>query len=69
MVTAGRSIIAAEGPKGLLTGFAPTAVGYLFQGGAKFVGYEFFVSSRSLYPKRRAARDGGAVRKENFDLR
>ena len=44
MVTAGRSIIAAEGPKGLLTGFGPTAVGYLFQGGAKFAGYEFFVS-------------------------
>lgn len=50
MVTAGRSIIAAEGPKGLLTGFAPTAVGYLFQGGAKFVGYEFFVSPANLAP-------------------
>ncbi|GJJ06855.1 hypothetical protein Clacol_001051 [Clathrus columnatus] len=42
MLSAGRSIIASEGPKGLLTGFGPTAVGYLVQGGAKFSGYEFF---------------------------
>lgn len=42
MYTAGRKIIAAEGPGGLLTGFAPTAVGYLVQGGAKFAGYEFW---------------------------
>ncbi|KAK4686569.1 hypothetical protein P7C73_g3556, partial [Tremellales sp. Uapishka_1] len=42
LLTAGRSIVAAEGPKGLLTGFAPTAVGYLLQGGAKFAGYEYF---------------------------
>jgi hypothetical protein len=42
MLTAGRKIIAAEGPKGLLTGFGPTAVGYLVQGGAKFAGYEFW---------------------------
>lgn len=40
MLVAGRKIIAAEGPKGLLTGFGPTAVGYFFQGGAKFAGYE-----------------------------
>lgn len=40
LVTAGRSIVAAEGTRGLLTGFGPTAVGYLFQGGAKFAGYE-----------------------------
>ncbi|CAD6585537.1 MAG: hypothetical protein TREMPRED_004170 [Tremellales sp. Tagirdzhanova-0007] len=40
LLTAGRSIVAAEGTGGLLTGFAPTAVGYLFQGGAKFAGYE-----------------------------
>lgn len=26
----------------LLTGFGPTAVGYLVQGGAKFAGYEFW---------------------------
>jgi solute carrier family 25 phosphate transporter 3 len=42
MLTAGRSIVAAEGPAALLTGFGPTAVGYLVQGGLKFVGYEFF---------------------------
>jgi len=42
LLTAGRSIIAAEGTAGLLTGFGPTAVGYFFQGGAKFAGYEFF---------------------------
>lgn len=30
----GRNIIAKEGPGGLLTGFGPTAVGYLIQGGA-----------------------------------
>lgn len=40
LLTAGRSIIAAEGAGGLLTGFGPTAVGYFFQGGAKFAGYE-----------------------------
>lgn len=40
MFAAGRKIIAAEGPRGLLTGFGPTAVGYLVQGGAKFSGYE-----------------------------
>ncbi|TFK40843.1 mitochondrial carrier domain-containing protein [Crucibulum laeve] len=37
-----RSIIANEGPRALLTGFGPTAVGYLAQGGAKFAGYEFW---------------------------
>ncbi|OCF35447.1 solute carrier family 25 (mitochondrial phosphate transporter), member 3 [Kwoniella heveanensis CBS 569] len=40
LLSGGRSIVAAEGPKGLLTGFGPTAVGYFFQGGAKFAGYE-----------------------------
>lgn len=40
LLSAGRKIIAAEGPKGLMTGFGPTAVGYLVQGGAKFAGYE-----------------------------
>ena len=43
-LTAGRSIVAAEGTAGLLTGFGPTAVGYFFQGGAKFAGYEASVS-------------------------
>lgn len=42
MVTAGRKIVAAEGARGLMTGFGPTAVGYLVQGGAKFMGYEFW---------------------------
>ncbi|KAJ7927973.1 mitochondrial carrier domain-containing protein [Mycena leptocephala] len=37
-----RLTIAKEGPAALLTGFGPTAVGYLAQGGAKFAGYEFW---------------------------
>ncbi|KAI0345996.1 mitochondrial carrier [Trametopsis cervina] len=37
-----RYVISSEGPKALLTGFGPTAVGYLVQGGAKFAGYEFW---------------------------
>lgn len=37
-----KQIIAAEGPKGLLTGLGPTAVGYFVQGGFKFGGVEFF---------------------------
>lgn len=41
-VSGTRSIIAAEGARGLLTGFGPTAVGYLAQGGAKFAGYEYW---------------------------
>ncbi|KAJ9103179.1 hypothetical protein QFC21_002601 [Naganishia friedmannii] len=42
LLSAGRKIVAAEGPRGLLTGFAPTSYGYLLQGGAKFAGYEFW---------------------------
>ena len=42
MLKAGRTIVAKEGASALLTGFGPTAVGYLVQGGAKFSGYEFF---------------------------
>ncbi|KAG6043826.1 hypothetical protein E4U39_004109 [Claviceps sp. Clav50 group G5] len=42
MVQAARSIVAKEGTGALLTGFGPTAVGYLVQGGAKFAGYEYF---------------------------
>lgn len=42
MVRAARTIVAKEGTSALLTGFGPTAVGYLVQGGAKFAGYEFF---------------------------
>ncbi|KAI1485894.1 mitochondrial phosphate carrier protein [Biscogniauxia mediterranea] len=42
MVRAARQIVAKEGASALLTGFGPTAVGYLVQGGSKFAGYEFF---------------------------
>lgn len=42
MLRAGRTIVAKEGASALLTGFGPTAVGYLVQGGGKFAGYEFF---------------------------
>lgn len=42
MLRAARTIIAGEGAGALLTGFGPTAVGYLVQGGGKFMGYEFF---------------------------
>ena len=42
LLSAGRKIVAAEGPFGLLTGFGPTAVGYFVQGGAKFAGYELW---------------------------
>ncbi|CAK7230427.1 mitochondrial phosphate carrier protein [Sporothrix bragantina] len=42
MVSAARRIVAGEGAAALLTGFGPTAVGYLVQGGGKFAGYEFF---------------------------
>ncbi|ORY56641.1 mitochondrial carrier domain-containing protein [Pseudomassariella vexata] len=42
MFRAARQIIAGEGAGALLTGFGPTAVGYLVQGGGKFTGYEFF---------------------------
>lgn len=42
MIRAGRTIVANEGAAALLTGFGPTAVGYLVQGGGKFAGYEFF---------------------------
>ncbi|KAG1906681.1 mitochondrial carrier domain-containing protein [Suillus fuscotomentosus] len=42
MLTGTRYVIATEGPRALLTGFGPTAVGYLIQGGAKFAGYEYW---------------------------
>ncbi|KAG8889616.1 hypothetical protein FRC00_014465, partial [Tulasnella sp. 408] len=42
LLQGGRKIVAAEGPRGLLTGFGPTAVGYFVQGGGKFAGYEFW---------------------------
>ncbi|KAF9524298.1 mitochondrial carrier [Crepidotus variabilis] len=37
-----KHVVRAEGTRGLLTGFGPTAVGYLAQGGAKFAGYELW---------------------------
>lgn len=37
-----KHIVTSEGPRGLLTGFGPTAVGYMVQGGLKFAGFEFF---------------------------
>lgn len=39
ILTGTRQVIATDGARGLLTGFGPTAVGYLVQGGAKFAGY------------------------------
>ncbi|EIW81046.1 mitochondrial carrier [Coniophora puteana RWD-64-598 SS2] len=42
MLAGTRQVISKEGPKALLTGFGPTAVGYLVQGGAKFAGYEYW---------------------------
>ncbi|GLB38387.1 putative mitochondrial carrier (TC 2.A.29) family protein [Lyophyllum shimeji] len=41
-VSGTRQLVAKEGSRALLTGFGPTAVGYLAQGGAKFAGYEFW---------------------------
>ncbi|KZP31498.1 mitochondrial carrier [Athelia psychrophila] len=41
-VSGTRRVIATEGATALLTGFGPTAVGYLIQGGAKFAGYEYW---------------------------
>ncbi|KIJ17738.1 hypothetical protein PAXINDRAFT_175533 [Paxillus involutus ATCC 200175] len=42
LISGTRYIVANEGPKALLTGFGPTAVGYFVQGGAKFAGYEYW---------------------------
>ncbi|KZP31499.1 mitochondrial carrier [Athelia psychrophila] len=42
IVSGTRHIIGTEGAAALLTGFGPTAVGYLIQGGAKFAGYEYW---------------------------
>ncbi|KAI0802090.1 mitochondrial carrier [Irpex lacteus] len=42
LLTGARYVVKNEGASGLLTGFGPTAVGYLVQGGAKFAGYEFW---------------------------
>ncbi|KAJ7175938.1 mitochondrial carrier domain-containing protein [Mycena filopes] len=42
IISGTRLVIAKEGPSALLTGFGPTAIGYLAQGGAKFAGYEYW---------------------------
>ncbi|KZT11914.1 mitochondrial carrier [Laetiporus sulphureus 93-53] len=42
LLSGGRLIVKNEGAAALLTGFGPTAVGYLVQGGAKFSGYEYW---------------------------
>lgn len=60
LLTAGRSIVAAEGPRGLLTGFGPTAVGYLLQGGAKFAGYEASVSPHGSFMNDADGRKNGS---------
>ncbi|KAG6837181.1 hypothetical protein H0H93_013408 [Arthromyces matolae] len=41
-VSGTRQVVSKEGARALLTGFGPTAAGYLAQGGAKFAGYEFW---------------------------
>ncbi|KAF8827575.1 hypothetical protein HHX47_DHR4000076 [Lentinula edodes] len=48
-VSGTRYLIANEGPSALLTGFGPTAVGYLAQGGAKFAGYEYWKKSFATF--------------------
>ncbi|KAI0789773.1 mitochondrial carrier [Abortiporus biennis] len=42
LLSGGKYIVKNEGAAALLTGFGPTAVGYLVQGGGKFAGYEFW---------------------------
>ncbi|KXN88302.1 Mitochondrial phosphate carrier protein [Leucoagaricus sp. SymC.cos] len=42
LISGTRHIVSREGPRTLLTGFGPTAIGYLAQGGAKFAGYEYW---------------------------
>jgi len=42
MISVGKDLVAKNGPGVLMTGFGPTAVGYLLQGGAKFAGYEYW---------------------------
>ena len=49
IVSGTRLTIAKEGPRALLTGFGPTAAGYLIQGGAKFAGYEYWKGALVSY--------------------
>ncbi|KAI1329237.1 mitochondrial phosphate carrier protein [Xylariaceae sp. FL0255] len=73
MARAARQIVAQEGASALLTGFGPTAVGYLVQGGGKFAGYEFFkkryidlVGSQDAATKHRTAIYLGASASAEF---
>lgn len=74
MVRAARQIVAGEGASALLTGFGPTAVGYLVQGGGKFMGYEFFKKTfvdmvggpEAAVPHRTAIYLGGSAAAEFF---
>uniref|UniRef100_A0A0B7JQ81 Mitochondrial phosphate carrier protein n=1 Tax=Bionectria ochroleuca TaxID=29856 RepID=A0A0B7JQ81_BIOOC len=59
MVRAARQIVSKEGTAALLTGFGPTAMGYLAQGGAKFAGYEFFKKHGLTTGFARMAREEG----------
>lgn len=47
MMSMARNIVSKEGPGGLLTGFGPTAVGYLIQGGTKFMGYGTYITAHN----------------------
>ncbi|KEI38731.1 uncharacterized protein L969DRAFT_94916 [Mixia osmundae IAM 14324] len=49
ILSGGRALVSAEGPSVLMTGFGPTAAGYLLQGGAKFAGYEFWKKQLVTY--------------------
>jgi len=49
MVSAAKSIVAAEGMGGLSTGLGPTVVGYFIQGWFKFGGVEFFKINQVAY--------------------
>ncbi|WVW83080.1 hypothetical protein I302_105098 [Kwoniella bestiolae CBS 10118] len=74
LISGGRSIVAKEGTRGLLTGFGPTAVGYFFQGGAKFAGFstakkylvELSGSKENAIKNRTAIYLGGAAIAEFF---
>lgn len=57
MVSAFRSIIAAEGVGALATGLGPTAVGYFIQGWFKFGGVEFFKINMATSMSEQAAWD------------
>ncbi|GAA5855472.1 hypothetical protein JCM8547_007846 [Rhodosporidiobolus lusitaniae] len=72
MVGTARHIAAQEGLKGFATGFGSTAVGYFFQGGAKFALYDFFklklaaASGENAVRNRTAIYLGGAAIAEFF---